>query len=48
MFDDYNGHGTNARINWEEKFAKGGVGAIHFVFCTCIGRGAYPYPIRDD
>ena len=22
MFDDYNGHGGNARLNWEEKFAR--------------------------
>ena len=27
-FDFYNGLGTQARINWEEKFARGGVGAI--------------------
>lgn len=27
-FDHYNGYGTRARINWEEKFARGGVGAI--------------------
>lgn len=27
-FDYYNGIGTQARINWEEKFARGGVGAI--------------------
>ncbi len=27
-FDFYNGIGTQARINWEEKFARGGVGAI--------------------
>jgi 2,4-dienoyl-CoA reductase-like NADH-dependent reductase (Old Yellow Enzyme family) len=27
-FDYYNGVGTQARINWEEKFARGGVGAI--------------------
>jgi 2,4-dienoyl-CoA reductase-like NADH-dependent reductase (Old Yellow Enzyme family) len=27
-FDFYNGIGTRARINWEEKFARGGVGAI--------------------
>jgi 2,4-dienoyl-CoA reductase (NADPH2) len=27
-FDNYDGSGTHARINWEEKFARGGVGAI--------------------
>lgn len=26
--DNYDGSGTHARINWEEKFARGGVGAI--------------------
>jgi 2,4-dienoyl-CoA reductase (NADPH2) len=27
-FDNYDGSGTQARINWEEKFARNGVGAI--------------------
>ncbi|MBV8232400.1 MAG: NADH:flavin oxidoreductase, partial [Planctomycetaceae bacterium] len=27
-FDNYDGSGTYVRINWEEKFARGGVGAI--------------------
>jgi 2,4-dienoyl-CoA reductase (NADPH2) len=27
-FDNYDGTGTQARLNWEEKFARGGVGAI--------------------
>ncbi|MGH3062412.1 MAG: NADH:flavin oxidoreductase, partial [Gaiellaceae bacterium] len=27
-FDHYDGTGTQARINWELKFARGGVGAI--------------------
>jgi 2,4-dienoyl-CoA reductase (NADPH2) len=39
MFDDYNGHGGNARLNWEEKFAKGGVGAIISSFTPVAVRG---------
>ena len=27
-FDNYDGSGTQARVNWEEKFARGGVGAV--------------------
>ena len=27
-FDNYDGSGNQARINWEVKFARGGVGAI--------------------
>ena len=27
-FDNYDGSGTQARVNWEERFARGGVGAI--------------------
>ena len=27
-FDNYDGSGNQARINWETKFAAGGVGAI--------------------
>jgi 2,4-dienoyl-CoA reductase-like NADH-dependent reductase (Old Yellow Enzyme family) len=27
-FDNYDGSGNQARINWETKFARGGVGAI--------------------
>ena len=27
-FDNYDGSGNQARINWELKFARGGVGAI--------------------
>ncbi|MEW6542287.1 MAG: NADH:flavin oxidoreductase [Nitrospirota bacterium] len=38
-FDDYNGHGTNARLNWEEKFARGGVGAIISSFTPVTVRG---------
>jgi 2,4-dienoyl-CoA reductase (NADPH2) len=39
MFDDYNGHGGNARLNWEEKFARGGIGAIISAFTPVAIRG---------
>jgi len=39
MFDDYNGHGGNARINWEEQFARGGVGTIISSYCPVSIRG---------
>jgi 2,4-dienoyl-CoA reductase-like NADH-dependent reductase (Old Yellow Enzyme family) len=32
-FDNYDGSGTNARINWDVKFARGGVGAIVSSWC---------------
>lgn len=38
-FDNYNGTGTQARINWEESFARGGVGAIISSFCPVHVRG---------
>lgn len=39
-FDNYDGSGTQTRINWETKFARGGVGAIisSFVPVTIRGR----------
>lgn len=39
-FDNYDGSGNQARINWEMKFARGGVGAIlsSFVPVTIRGR----------
>ena len=37
--DFYDGSGTQARINWELKFAKGGVGAIISSFCPVTIRG---------
>jgi 2,4-dienoyl-CoA reductase-like NADH-dependent reductase (Old Yellow Enzyme family) len=39
-FDNYDGSGTRTRINWEEKFARGGVGAIisSFVAISVQGR----------
>ena len=38
-FDDYDGTGTQARINWELKFARGGVGAIVSSWCGVHRRG---------
>lgn len=39
-FDNYDGSGTQTRINWEAKFARGGVGAIisSFVAVSIEGR----------
>ncbi len=39
MFDDYNGHGGNARLNWEEKFARGGIGCIISSYAPVSVRG---------
>ena len=38
-FDDYNGHGSHARVNWETRFAEGGVGAIISSFTPVTVRG---------
>jgi len=38
-FDNYDGSGNPARINWETRFAKGGVGAIVSSFVPVHGRG---------
>jgi len=40
-FDNYDGSGTYARINWEEKFARGGVGAIISSFVPVTMRGSH-------
>lgn len=39
-FDNYDGSGTETRMNWEEKFARGGVGCIisSFVAVSVAGR----------
>src|SRR6266700_1566543 len=39
MFDEYNGYGGNTRLNWEEKFAKGGVGCIISSYTPVAVRG---------
>ena len=38
-FDNYDGSGNQARINWETKFARGGVGAIISSFVPVHLRG---------
>src|SRR6188472_1381741 len=38
-FDNYDGSGNQARINWETKFARGGVGAIITSFVPVHIRG---------
>jgi 2,4-dienoyl-CoA reductase-like NADH-dependent reductase (Old Yellow Enzyme family) len=38
-WDNYNGSGSQTRINWEESFARGGVGAIISSFCPVHIRG---------
>jgi 2,4-dienoyl-CoA reductase (NADPH2) len=38
-FDNYDGSGTNTRINWDVKFARGGVGAIVSSWCGVDPRG---------
>lgn len=38
-FDNYDGSGTYVRLNWEERFARGGVGAILSSFVPVAVRG---------
>jgi 2,4-dienoyl-CoA reductase (NADPH2) len=49
-FDNYDGSGNQARINWEAKFARGGVGAIvsSFVPVQLRGRIVPNYAMIDD
>src|SRR5215213_12027800 len=50
-FDNYDGSGTPVRINWDVKFARGGVGAIISSNAPVEGRGhivpGYAY-LDDD
>jgi 2,4-dienoyl-CoA reductase-like NADH-dependent reductase (Old Yellow Enzyme family) len=51
-FDDYDGTGTRARINWEVRFARHGVGGIVSAWCGVDRRGfivpGYASIERDD
>jgi len=49
-FDNYDGSGAQARINWEEKFARGGIGAIisSFVPVHIEGRIQPNYAMIDN
>lgn len=49
-FDNYDGSGNQARINWETKFARGGVGAVvsSFVPVHVRGRIVPNYAMIDD
>jgi len=49
-FDGYDGTGTRARVNWEERFARGGVGAIisSHVPIHVRGRVLPNYAVIDD
>ena len=47
-FDNYDGSGNQARINWETKFARGGVGAIISSFVPVHLRGRIVPELRDD
>ena len=51
-FDNYDGSGTRTRVNWEARFARGGVGAIVSAWCGVDRRGmivpGYASIERDD
>jgi 2,4-dienoyl-CoA reductase-like NADH-dependent reductase (Old Yellow Enzyme family) len=50
MFDEYNGYGSYTRLNWEERFAKSGIGCI--ISChtpvAVQGRISIRYAMIDD
>ncbi len=50
MFDEYNGLGGHTRLNWEEQFAKGEVGAIisSYTPVSVRGRILIRYAMIDD
>jgi 2,4-dienoyl-CoA reductase-like NADH-dependent reductase (Old Yellow Enzyme family) len=50
MFDEYNGHGGHTRLNWEEKFARGGIGCIISSYTPVAVRGRIliRYAMIDD
>lgn len=50
MFDEYDGHGGHTRLNWEEMFARGGIGCIisSFVPVNVRGRILVRYAMIDD
>jgi 2,4-dienoyl-CoA reductase (NADPH2) len=50
MFDEYNGYGGNTRLNWEEKFARGGVSCIISSYTPVAVRGRIliRYAMIDD
>ena len=47
-FDNYDGSGNQARINWELKFAAGGVGAIISSFVPVHAPRPHRAELRDD